>query len=64
LLRSVPALATGDVHETVINYLEYRLITAALAEMDGNQIAAARLLGIHRNTLRRKMAQYRGVFDN
>jgi DNA-binding NtrC family response regulator len=34
------------------------MIQGALARSEGNQCAAARMLGIHRNTLQRKMVEY------
>jgi len=55
----VDAAASGDaevaVHELAINRLEQALIRAALAAKAGNQVAAARLLGISRSTLRSKL---------
>ena len=38
---------------------ERRFISRVLAEADGNLSKAADLLGIHRNTLSRKMAEFR-----
>ena len=38
--------------------MERRLISRALGETEGQLSAAAEILGIHRNTLRRKMKQY------
>ena len=38
---------------------ERRFISRVLAESDGNLSKAADTLGIHRNTLSRKMAEYR-----
>jgi len=35
--------------------VEYPLLTAALAATRGNQIRAADLLGVNRNTLRKKI---------
>ncbi len=35
--------------------MEYPLLTAALAATRGNQIRAADLLGVNRNTLRKKI---------
>jgi two-component system nitrogen regulation response regulator GlnG len=35
--------------------VEYPLISAALAATRGNQIKAAELLGVNRNTLRKKI---------
>ena len=39
----------------VLRELEYPLITAALTATRGNQIRAAELLGLNRNTLRKKI---------
>ena len=55
LLRSVGDEEKSEVHETVVGLIERRLIQLALQECEGNQVAAARLLGVHRNTLRRKI---------
>ncbi|HEY2015747.1 MAG TPA: helix-turn-helix domain-containing protein [Bryobacteraceae bacterium] len=41
-----------------IEILERSMIHRALSENGGNQCAASKQLGIHRNTLQRKMAQY------
>jgi DNA-binding protein Fis len=38
---------------------EKRFIARVLATCDGNLTRAAAVLGIHRNTLSRKMAEYR-----
>jgi DNA-binding NtrC family response regulator len=38
---------------------ERRFISKVLAESDGNLSKAADVLGIHRNTLRRKIAEHR-----
>jgi DNA-binding NtrC family response regulator len=43
------------VHGLAIDRLEQALIRAALAATAGNQVAAARLLGISRSTLRSKL---------
>jgi DNA-binding NtrC family response regulator len=47
----------GDlaIHALAIDRLDRALIQAALAATAGNQVAAARLLGISRSTLRSKM---------
>jgi two-component system nitrogen regulation response regulator GlnG len=39
----------------VLRKVEFPLITAALAATRGNQIRAADLLGLNRNTLRKKI---------
>lgn len=45
--------------EMVNNAVERPLLQFAMAKCDGNQCAAADLLGINRNTLRKKLQQYR-----
>ena len=44
--------------EEAIELLEKRMIARALEKSGGKQTAASKLLGIHRNTLQRKMVQY------
>jgi Fis family transcriptional regulator len=43
------------VYEMVISCVERPLIEAVLTRVDGNQTHAAQMLGINRNTLRKKM---------
>lgn len=43
----------------VLSLVEKPLIRIALEETDGNQTKAAHLLGVNRNTLRRKMHDYK-----
>jgi DNA-binding NtrC family response regulator len=45
--------------EEAVNEFEKRFIQNALARTQGNQSKAAALLGIHRNTLSRKIVQYK-----
>jgi two-component system nitrogen regulation response regulator GlnG len=45
-----------DVYRHLLERVERPLIETALLRTDGNQIRAARLLGINRNTLRKKIA--------
>ena len=49
----------GILYEDARQEIERRFIARALARADGNLGRAARLLGIHRNTLSRKVAEYR-----
>ena len=44
--------------EDAIEILEQSMIRQALLRSGGNQCAGARLLGIHRNTLQRKVEKY------
>jgi Fis family transcriptional regulator len=45
----------------VITAVERPLLQFAMERTDGNQSAAAELLGINRNTLRKKLQEYRLV---
>jgi len=56
VLRELDA-EEGDVYRHIIERVERPLLEAALARTDGNQIRAAALLGINRNTLRKKIAE-------
>ena len=51
-------LATNIFLEEAIEALEKRMIERALEQSGGKQVGASKLLGIHRNTLQRKMVQY------
>jgi Fis family transcriptional regulator len=46
------------LHEMVLGAIEKPLLLFALQRCEGNQSAAADLLGINRNTLRRKLQDY------
>jgi len=50
----------GEIYECLVDNASYEIIKAALNATDGNQVAAARLLGINRSTLRKKLAQAEG----
>jgi DNA-binding NtrC family response regulator len=49
----------GFFLEEVVELLERTLIERTLERTGGNRSAASKLLGIHRNTLQRKMAEYK-----
>jgi DNA-binding NtrC family response regulator len=51
-------VGNGFFLEEVVELLEKTLIEKTLERTKGNRSAASKLLGIHRNTLQRKMAQY------
>jgi Fis family transcriptional regulator, factor for inversion stimulation protein len=55
----VEHLLTGNIFlPEAIEILERSMIRRALEECDGNQCAAAKQLGIHRNTLQRKINDF------
>jgi DNA-binding NtrC family response regulator len=49
----------GILFDEAVNEFEKRFIKRALDRSNGNQTRAARLLGIHRNTLSRKIGVYK-----
>lgn len=52
-------LVTGGFFlEEAVEILEKGMIARALAKTNQNQSEASKLLGIHRNTLQRKMTQF------
>ncbi len=58
-VRAMKASSARSLHVTLIRAVEEPLIQHALRETDGNQVQAARLLGMNRNTLRKKIAAHR-----
>jgi Fis family transcriptional regulator, factor for inversion stimulation protein len=49
----------GILLEEAVTEFETKFIKRALERANGNQSRAARLLGIHRNTLSRKVGEYK-----
>ena len=45
--------------DEALDEFEKKFIQSALTKTDGNQTKAARILGVHRNTLNRKIVQYK-----
>jgi Fis family transcriptional regulator len=50
--------APAMVYDMVIREVETSMFVAVLNHVDGNQTHAAEVLGISRNTLRRKLIEY------
>lgn len=50
----------GELYQCLIDNAGYEIIKAALDATDGNQVAAAKLLGINRSTLRKKLFEAEG----
>ena len=51
-------LSAGIFLPQAVEILERGMIAGALKSAEGNQCAAAKALGIHRNTLQRKMIEF------
>jgi Fis family transcriptional regulator len=58
-LRNLDGYEVNDLHQMVIEEVERPLIETVLDYTQGNQTQAARLLGMSRSTLRKKMARYK-----
>jgi two-component system nitrogen regulation response regulator GlnG len=58
-VKGMKSSAARNLHPMLISAVERPLITMALRETKGNQIQAAHLLGMNRNTLRKKIAELR-----
>jgi Fis family transcriptional regulator len=47
------------IYDMVLKNVEKPMLEAVLNQAEGNQTIAAQMLGINRNTLRKKMAQHK-----
>lgn len=56
-VKRIKASEGKNLHELLIQEMEKPLIKLALKETGGNQVRASELLGMHRNTLRKKMRE-------
>jgi two-component system nitrogen regulation response regulator GlnG len=55
LLREVAQAQDGRLYRTIMSRVELPLLRHVLHACGGNQLRAARLLGINRNTLRKRL---------
>jgi two-component system nitrogen regulation response regulator GlnG len=55
LLLNVQAAGTGEIYHMILDEVERLLLQVILDETEGNQLRTADLLGINRNTLRKKV---------
>ncbi|MDO8580483.1 MAG: helix-turn-helix domain-containing protein [Candidatus Omnitrophota bacterium] len=51
-------MSDGAIYRVIMDDMEKLLIEKALEKTNGNQIWAARLLGLNRNTLRSKIKKF------
>jgi two-component system nitrogen regulation response regulator GlnG len=55
--KAIENRETGEIYRVWLERVERPLLETVLSHTDGNQIRAAALLGINRNTLRKKIAE-------
>ena len=58
-VRGLREHASANLYDLMIGLVEKPLLRAVLRETAGNQVRAAQILGINRNTLRKKLARAR-----
>ena len=56
--RDLDGEAPHAVYDMVLRSVEKPMLEVVMRQTDGNQSAAAEILGINRNTLRRKLNDY------
>lgn len=58
-IDKMTTVRNSNLHETVISEVEKALFSIVMKETGGNQVKAAKVLGINRNTLNKKLKEYR-----
>ncbi len=58
-VKAMKVSSARRLHDTLIRAVERPLIKLALQETNGNQVQAAQLLGMNRNTLRKKITEFK-----
>ncbi len=56
--RDLDGEKPSGIYDMVVQNVERSMIETVLKHADGNQTVAAEMLGINRNTLRRKLTEY------
>jgi two-component system nitrogen regulation response regulator GlnG len=57
-VRGLRERSTANLYELMVGLVEKPLLRAVLRETGGNQVRAAQILGINRNTLRKKLTEH------
>ncbi len=58
IVPNMEVVGRGALHRAVLSYVEKLLLTIVLTECRGNQVKSADILGINRNTLRKKLREF------
>ncbi len=57
-VRGLRSHASANLYDLIVGLVEKPLLRAVLRETGGNQVRAAQILGINRNTLRKKLTEH------
>ena len=57
-VRGLREHASANLYDLIVGLVEKPLLRAVLHETNGNQVRAAQILGINRNTLRKKLTEH------
>jgi DNA-binding protein Fis len=57
-VRGLREHASANLYDLMVGLVEKPLLRAVLRETGGNQVRAAQILGINRNTLRKKLTEH------
>jgi DNA-binding protein Fis len=57
-VRGMRGHASANLHALMVGLVEKPLLRAVMRETKGNQVRSAQLLGINRNTLRKKLKEH------
>jgi len=57
LVETIGELPEGELYRLILAKMERPLFLLVLDRLNGNQVKAAKALGIHRNTLRKKLRE-------
>lgn len=61
--RDLDGQMPSGIYDMVIQAVERPLLEVVMREADGNQVRASEMLGINRNTLRKKLLNH-GLLDD
>ncbi len=56
--RDLDGEAPSDIYDMVLRQMERPMLEVVMREAHGNQLRASEMLGINRNTLRRKLTNH------
>jgi DNA-binding protein Fis len=57
-VRGLRERSSANLYDLIVGLVEKPLLRAVLRETGGNQVRAAQILGINRNTLRKKLTEH------